>query len=266
MAIYYHISNNLEHNGKFHVQIPRCKHQLKEDTNTKRICVSKTIDGCFTSIPEGGCDLDETNSSREGIYKLFTIDTDKLGLNEDDIIDSSVLFEKDLVRDADFTDECWILKDFEISEEDCELIKLIHWNESVVDDIPHYIFEIAEEKYEGDYLEAYIEETGENIPCSIEIENVEYITSKQKSGAIIEMKLSEMDLNEYNIKLIKEAVSSLEGKVTIENLDKSTNKFYLRINDNVDISPVFTAIYKNSEYFNSEYLNCDYYNKIYGVS
>lgn len=145
----YHISKDLNHNGVFEPRIPEIR-MKGENEWIERICFSKTIEGCFTAIPEGGQLLEK------GIFRLFVLDTEKAGLNADDIIDSDELYKQNYVGDADITGETWVLK--KVTFETYQDIYLKHWWEEVADVIPHYIMELSEEdEYEGDYLTAYIE-------------------------------------------------------------------------------------------------------------
>lgn len=174
MAIFYHLSTDLYHNGSFVPRIPQNRHLEAEDEITPRISVAPSIENCLTAIPNGGIRLDSLNFDLRGYYLIFKIDTEKLGITEDQIVDSKTLFEKDLVRDADITEENWITVPFVVSHEDQFIINLSSWDEDSADVIPHAIYVLAEEEFEGDYFEAYEDEIGGNIPCCVVIQNAEY--------------------------------------------------------------------------------------------
>ena len=172
--IFYHVSTNLKHNGKFYPRVPDCRHQDQEDSRTPRISVANTIEDCFTAIPNGGSRLDELNIQRRGYYLIYRIDTEKLRIPNDSIVSSDELYEKDLVRDAGFTNEHWLTVPFEVPEEDRFMIKLISWEEASEDVIPHSLYAIADEKYEGDYCRAYEEVYGELTPSASRIHDLVY--------------------------------------------------------------------------------------------
>ncbi|WP_242306314.1 hypothetical protein [Bacillus cereus group sp. BfR-BA-01317] len=182
MSIFYHVSTDLQHSGEFVPRIPSCRHQDKEDDVTKRICVSKTIDDCLSAIPSGGAHLEELNIEQRGYYKVFKIDTDKLGIEDSDIVSSDVLYQEDLVRDAEVTNEHWILKGFQVAEEDSYIIKLIAWEESAKDIIPDFIYRMAEEQYGGDYVQAYTDHFNDYVPCSTFIVDAGYVKAFVSAG------------------------------------------------------------------------------------
>ena len=175
MAIYYHVSTELEHDGVFTPRIPDTRHKQQEDVTIGRVSVAPSIEDCFTAIPNGGGRLDELNIMQRGYYLVVKVDTEKLGIQKEDMIFSEELYKKDLVRDADFTNEVWITKPFKVEAEDMFLIQLKDWEENPVDVFPHSIFEIADRDYEGDTHEAYSDIYHEHVPCSIAISDVEFV-------------------------------------------------------------------------------------------
>ena len=131
MAIYYHVSTDITHNGEFIPRVPSFRHGDSEDSTTARVCVSTSIEGCLSAIPNGGSGLDYLRMEQRGYFQVFKIDTDKLGIGESDVVLSEELYEKDSVRDANFTDEVWITTPFIVPMEDRELmlflILFINW-------------------------------------------------------------------------------------------------------------------------------------------
>lgn len=112
--VYMHITRDLGHTGEFKCRVP--ENRLKgwnEDGETPRICVAEDLNGCLT-----GAGIDENT-----LVKVFFIDIEKLGL-EDSIVKWNELYEKDLVTDAVYTKEAWILKSFKVDEEDSIIISL----------------------------------------------------------------------------------------------------------------------------------------------
>lgn len=230
MAIYYHVSTNIYHNGVFEPRIPQYRHKEQEDDKICRVSVAPTIEDCLTAIPNGGSRLEEFNEYQRGYYLIFKIDTDKLGIQEEYIIQSEFLYEKDLVRDADVTNEIWITTSFVVPEEDRFLIHLSDWMETPLDILPYSIYAIADEKFEGDYLRAYCEVYNELVPCSVGITNPNYICEFVRKGQIISLYIEEeyekveifkfltsnynvdiVDENEYKIEFIMKEDSNLKN-------------------------------------------------------
>ena len=117
--IYMHITKNLQHDGKFILRVPdnRLTH-WNEDDKTPRICVAEDLNGCLT-----GASIYENT-----LIKVFFIDIEKLGL-KDSIIKWDELYKKDLVTDTVYTKEAWILKEFNVDEEDSVIVSLNDINE-----------------------------------------------------------------------------------------------------------------------------------------
>lgn len=119
--IYYHLSADLSKDGHF---IPRAPMDicLFEDNMTERVCVSTTIEGCLSSMPGGF--MKEKTKDFSCVMKLFKIDTNKLNIQDTDILVPEELLENHLVPDSLLTKEHWILKEFIVPSEDISLIKI----------------------------------------------------------------------------------------------------------------------------------------------
>lgn len=182
MAIFYHVSTDVRHNGVFIPRIPVNRHQEAEDNTTLRVSVAPTIEDCLTAIPGGGMNLEELNMENRGYYLIFRIDTKKLGISDADIVTSETLYERDLIRDAGFTNEHWITKKFVVPEEDQFLIRLEAWTEEPEDVLPYTIYELADKEYDGDYIEAFIDKYGTHPPCASSIKNLIYTKETVVSG------------------------------------------------------------------------------------
>lgn len=174
MAIFYHISTDLFHNGVFEPRIPECRHQQAEDSITPRIAVAPTIENCLTAIPGGGGNFEDLIAINRGYFLVFKIDTEALGIQDADIIDSDTLYKNDTVRDAYWTSEHWITKPFVVPPENRFIINVESWNEEPFDVVPYSILQIADKDYDGDYVRAYETEMQEFTPCSVEITNLVY--------------------------------------------------------------------------------------------
>jgi hypothetical protein len=219
MAIFYHVSTDVHHSGVFEPRIPECRHKDQEDSTTPRISVAPTIEDCFTAIPNGGSHLEELNMEQRGYYLVFRIDTEKLGISEEHIISSDFLFQNDLVRDAEITNEHWITTPFVVPEEDRFMIKLISWEEVAHDVIPYKIYQIAEKKYDGDYAEAYMDIYQEHVPCSVGIVDLQYIHEEVKKGEEISIYFEEEVEKELVVSYLNK---HFDVEITEEYMDELT--------------------------------------------
>ena len=130
--IYMHITKDLSHNGVFKLRVPDNRLETwNEDDTTLRICVAENLNGCLT-----GASIDKNT-----LIKVFFIDITKLGL-ENHIVKWNELYENDLVTDAVYTKEAWILKEFTVDKEDSAIISLDDLNE---DDLYLVEYEIQKE-------------------------------------------------------------------------------------------------------------------------
>ncbi|WCK57384.1 hypothetical protein PP175_25290 (plasmid) [Aneurinibacillus sp. Ricciae_BoGa-3] len=232
MAIFYHVSTNLRHPGVFEPRIPSFRHKQAEDTTTPRISVAPTIEDCLTAIPNGGAGLEELNTEQRGCYLIFKIDTEKLGITDDQVVTSEVLYEKDLVRDADVTNEHWITVPFTVPAEDQFIIKLIDWEVTPLDILPQSIYQIADEQYEGDYLRAYMEVYGEHVPCSVGIVNASCIHEDVLVGQEITFYFED----EFEKNMIQEFIKE---NYPIEITDESMDGLTMFVQENCNLRELF---------------------------
>ena len=232
MAIYYHISTELEHDGVFTPRIPDIRHKQQEDVTIGRVSVAPSIADCFTAIPNGGGRLDELNIMQRGYYLVVKVDTEKLGIQEEDMMFSEELYEKDLVRDADFTNEVWITKPFKVDADDMFLIQLKDWEENPVDVFPHSIFEIADRDYDGDVHEAYSNIYNEHVPCSVAICDVVYVEAIVKAETEVSIEL-EHDWEE------EELFEFIKKHYNVDNLEANFGDLSFMVKENSDLSKLF---------------------------
>lgn len=232
MAIYYHVSTALRHDGVFTPRIPDIRHKEQEDASTHRVSVAPTIEDCLTAIPNGGGRLDELNEAQRGYYLIVKVDTEKLGIQEQDIVLSDTLYERDLVRDADFTKEVWITTPFKVEQEDMFLILLKKWQEKPKDVFPYAIYAIAERDYEGDVHEAYAELYNEHVPCSIAVSDIEFerVTGKEEREITLftEGEREETLLREY-----------LEERCGVDITESNFGELSFMVKENSDLSKLF---------------------------
>lgn len=201
---FYHVSQDIHHDGVFTPRIPSRDSRMDgEDIENERICVSRTLAGCFSAFPGGGSRLDELNEKQRGYYKVFEIDTEKLGIADEHILSSEMLFESGKVEDACFTDECWIMIPFTISSDDCYMIYLSDWEEEPKDLIPHDIMLIADKEYDGDYSAAYMDIKGD-FPSTVNIvTNLSYKKGSFSQGESFEHNY----LDYFELEIVNELLS-----------------------------------------------------------
>ncbi|MBQ8998707.1 MAG: hypothetical protein IJ086_08500 [Clostridium sp.] len=185
--VYCHISSDLSEDNYFYPRIPDT---IREDENSEinRVCVAKTLEGALTAIPNGAGRLDTYLEHSSYYFKVFIIDTEKLGINK--IMSSEELYKSDYVRDAEITGEHWILEPFEVPQEDIFYIRLNNWDENETDIVPYKIYELSEtDEYEGDYEEAYYDVYGHCIPYICAIEKINILVEEIKAGEGVKIDL-----------------------------------------------------------------------------
>lgn len=231
MPIFYHVSTNIHHDGTFIPRIPQNRHEDENDT-IPRVCVSSTIEGCFTAMPNGGYSLDMLNISTSGLYLIFRIDTDKLGILPDNIYTSDVLYQRDLVRDADLSDEHWITSSFIVPKEEQTVILLKSWDVEETDLIPAYIHDLADKNYDGDYCEAYRKEFYTSfVPSAVYIKNLRFLEERVKPGETILYRVEH-----FHQESIKRYLEDIFG-IPVHEEDLHTLSF--SVNTDVTLLPVF---------------------------
>jgi len=170
----YHVSFDLTANRRFSPRVPERRNE-DEEGKTPRVCVSKTIRGALSATPEGGSETDYNLTINQNFIKLYTIDTEKLGIKKENIIENKDLYALDKVIDANWTEECWILEDFEVPKEDTKIIYITDYDYRSQDYYPYFIEqEVYSEEYDGfeDVWDEYFPH--QSIPCITLIDYVEY--------------------------------------------------------------------------------------------
>ena len=107
----YHVSFEQVKDGIFYPRIPGQRLE-GEDNTTKRICFSKSINGCLSAIPDGytlthgaKC-LSEKHMANPILYVYML---NEKSVDSKNIIAPHQLAEKGLVPDAVFTGEHWVI-------------------------------------------------------------------------------------------------------------------------------------------------------------
>lgn len=154
MAIFYHVSTSLLNQGEFVPRIPENRITENENDSMERVCVSTTISNCLSALPGSG-NLYDTHFKGRGYYKLFRIDTEKLGIGDEHIVFSQTIYENGWVPDAFVTQEYWITVPFTVPEEDSTIIKLDDWCQERAYVVPSDALVLAHEMYQGDLYKAY---------------------------------------------------------------------------------------------------------------
>lgn len=173
MAIFYHVSTSLLNEGKFVPRIPENRITENEDDSIQRICVAPTISHCLSALPGSG-NLYETHFKGRGYYKLFRIDTEKLGISDEHIISSQTIYENGWVPDAYVTQEHWITIPFTVPEEDSIIIKLDDWCQEREYVVPSDALTLAHEMYQGDLYKAYSAIYEDSVPMVFRLSGIQF--------------------------------------------------------------------------------------------
>ncbi|WPS85657.1 hypothetical protein SMD22_00970 (plasmid) [Brevibacillus halotolerans] len=232
MPIFYHVSTLITHDGEFTPRIPSSRLATIENDTMERICVSPAIEDCFTALPGSGDKLHDSNFEKRGYYKIFRIDTEKLGIDKEFIITCDQLYKNNWVPDAFVTKEHWITKSFAVPKEDSMVIKLDSWNTRRELAVPYHVCQLAQEKYEGDVKRAYRDLYQESIPFVSKIVNVLYQKGNVYKGDILsfivqseqeEKVLSTLIEKRFNIGSVME---SKKGEILVH-IEKQSNLLML---------------------------------------
>lgn len=219
VLIFYHVSTSIEHNGHFIPSIPQ--HRMKGENSTiPRICVAKTIEDCFTGLSVGNSYLRTYIEEETPFFKIFKIDTNKLEIPTDKIINDKEICLNKWVPDVEVTRECWITTDFFVPEEDVTILCIQDFSEKEITYMNGLYKEIVNKQYQGDYF-AFIKDTG--------------------------LKASELI---YKSNLIKDIIS-IGGCV------KKGEQIYLYFDENaqMEIQTFIDNYYQNQIHFESDYKN-----------
>jgi hypothetical protein len=160
-----HVSFDLTANRRFNPRVPE-RRNGDEDGKTARICVSKTIEGALSATPEGGSELDYNLTINQNLIKLYIIDTEKLKIKKENIISSEDLYVLNKVIDANWTEEYWILEDFEVPKEDTKIIYIKNYEYRSQDYYPYLVEQELFSSKDGnieDIWDDFFPET--NLPC-----------------------------------------------------------------------------------------------------
>ena len=115
--IAYHISQEISLNEKeFVPRVPRFRTKDEEGT-TKRVCVSKSIEGAIGAFPYKSEITSSVNCKKPTYLAVYEVDLNRL-----EHLDSKDIEE--LVPDAHLTEECWVLENFKIKPSIIKINKL----------------------------------------------------------------------------------------------------------------------------------------------
>lgn len=204
----YFITQDLNHNGFLY---PRVPHAIRHDENQiiNRVNLSSSIGGCLSAIPGGGMHIFELFEKNERFFKVFKIDTDKYGINPNNILKPKELYQKNFVRDAILTEEHWLLEPIQVLEEDMQYVFLESYTEFDYD-LYTYQFEqdyLYNADYEGTPLETlwdmYVRDNqlGESINMEIKciLDDIELFDFEFEGGTSIELEIHHEFEEEDNI-------------------------------------------------------------------
>lgn len=170
---FIHVSLEVGGSNFFYPCVPESR-SSKEDDFVKRICVARNLEGALTAIPGGSSSLGSSLADYSNVLKVYGISCEKLGITPADIVSDVTLYEKDMVEDAYWTEECWITKSFVVPQEDVYYVTIGCWGEAESDQVPSVVRYLAEEKYEGNLYDAWDELYCGLMPSIQVIENVRF--------------------------------------------------------------------------------------------
>lgn len=173
----YHLTTYLNHNGKFEPRIPKNRRR-DENATTARVCVATSLGGCLTALPKFGF-YDDFMENCKRHFKLFCIDTAKLGIPKSEIIDNETLYINGEVHDACVTGEHWITCPFQVPIEDTFLVHIKDYElgPSIAVAPAEYA---REAKQLGVEVFDYMDEIGEVdlMECLLVVTNLDYVISE----------------------------------------------------------------------------------------
>lgn len=231
MAIFYHLSTLLTNKGNFVPRVPDNRIFGVEESTIKRVCVSKTIEGCFTALGNGD-NAYVANFVRRGYYILFRIDTKKLGIERRHVISSRQIYRNGWVPDADVTKEHWITVPFQVPKEDITFIQIRSFKQVQTMAYPYEAVELAKKQYNGDVKSAYKQLYSGSLPCVMETVSLDYQTSKGIAG-------EERFMFVEGEKEEKEVLDFLAEHCKVELLEWDKGKVHFRLLENDDLRPLF---------------------------
>lgn len=136
--ILYHISLNLENEvEKFIPRLPSAVYE-GEDSTTRRISVSSSIEGALTSVPFGGrrlevtqCELADSHGDDEVLFiRVFEFDSEKI--KEENLFSPNKLWLEGFVPDAEVCEEYWIVNQ-EVAPVKTYIAEITSYHETVQD-------------------------------------------------------------------------------------------------------------------------------------
>lgn len=140
--ILYHVTQDLSHNGVFMPRIP-VDRLAGEDSTTKRVCMSSSMEGSFSSMPSGGSGLDPMWENTNAVYKIFRINTDVYGL---EYLTPNELVRKEFVMDALITGEYWVLNPFTVNKKDTFYVHINRWQDDCIGYVSKFFKDILTER------------------------------------------------------------------------------------------------------------------------
>ncbi|WPQ59794.1 hypothetical protein [Paenibacillus polymyxa] len=231
MTVYFHLSTLLSHEGAFVPRVPENQiHGIKEST-IKRVCVSKTIEGCFTAIGNGQNPHD-ANFVRRGYYVLFKIDTEKLGIEKRHIVSSRQIYRNGWVPDADVTKEHWITKSFQVPKEEMSYIQIQSFKQVQTMAYPYEVVNLARNGDQGNVESIYKKRYSNPLPCVRETVSLNYQTSKGLTGKERFMFVQGEEEKET-------VIDFLTKNYKVELLDRCKDKIHFRLLEDKELLPLF---------------------------
>lgn len=98
----YHVSLDTEERYVFTPKLPNIP-QMDEEMITPRICLSDSIEGCLSAVAWGGLDFEDLFDEDYWSAPIMVYE-----FEEEPTVGPEYLYENDLVRDAELTQEYWV--------------------------------------------------------------------------------------------------------------------------------------------------------------
>lgn len=231
MPLLYHVSTDLSHTGQFTPRIPLYRYHV-ENNSIPRVAAAPSLAKCLTSLPSGGADLDILLEETMGFVKVFAIDTDALSIADQRIIAPDMLFSNGLVGDAQHTLEHWLLDPFTVPIQNQHIVYINNWDVQNIDIVPQFIQDIGDRYYEGEWHNAYNAVFKEDVPCSTEIVNVDYQTTRLETGESLDL----YHMDDQDESFVQVYIDQHNAPLKLEGI-------MFTATDDVNIAPLVNALY-----------------------
>ena len=182
---------------------PRIPNTMMEDENNciERICLSNSISGCITSAPWGNRHIEDFPD--KAVFRVYEFSEDDI--EEGNLIRPEKLYENDMVRDADITNEHWVINQT-LKPKRIFYVEIKNYMLEVKDIIP---FKYLNEEDIEDYIDGSI--------IYVDVEYEEVLDANVLIGEKFELNVSKL-IKEFDIKNIEnEAIFLIDNYINFQN-------------------------------------------------